>query len=56
MFKYFVVSIVMVPVLLGIFAAYRHDPGAGRSVLSISWAAFGIFWIALLYYLRFRWQ
>lgn len=56
MFKYLIVSIVLAPVLLGIFAASRHDPKAGRSMLRIGWVAFGVSWVALLYFLRYRWQ
>ena len=56
MFRYLIVSIVLVPVLLGIFAAKKEDPDAARIVLRIGWVAFGIFWIVLLHYLRYRWQ
>ena len=56
MFKYLIVSVVLVPVLLGIFAANQRDAYTGRLVLRAGWVAFGIFWIALLHYLRFRWQ
>ena len=56
MFKYLIVSIVLVPALLGIFAANQRDPASGRVMLRVGWIAFSVFWIALLYYLRFRWQ
>ena len=56
MFKYLIVSIVLVPALLGIFAANKHDPGAGRLVMRVGWVAFSVFWVVLLHFLRFRWQ
>lgn len=52
MFKYLLISIVIVPVLLGIFAARKPN---GRLVLGTSFVVYGILWVALLYFLKRRW-
>lgn len=56
MFKYFLISIVIAPVLLGIGMANGRDQARGRMHLRILWMAYGVVWIGVLYYLRRRWQ
>jgi hypothetical protein len=56
MFKYLVVSIVLVPVLLGLVAASSHDLAASPRTLRLRWFLFAMLWIGLLHLLRYRWQ
>lgn len=55
MFKLFLISIVIVPVLIGIFAADERARDGGRSLLRVVWVVYATLWLALLYYLRSRW-
>lgn len=54
-FKYLLVSIVFLPVLLGLAAASSPDLAVGRRVLRLRWFLFAVCWIGLLHYLRHRW-
>lgn len=56
MFKYLLISIVVVPLLLGVSAAKGHDPGRSRSALRIGWILYALLWFGVLYYLRGRWS
>ncbi|HUN74846.1 MAG TPA: hypothetical protein VMU40_10060 [Steroidobacteraceae bacterium] len=56
MFKYFLVSIALVPILLGVVAAKERDPARNRLALRISWIVYSALWFGVLYYLRFRWS
>jgi hypothetical protein len=55
MFKYLLVSIVIVPVLLGVMAANGRGGRRGLSVLRIVWVLYGVLWVGMLYYLENRW-
>ena len=55
MFKYLLVSIVFLPILLGLAAASSQDLAVGRRVLRLRWLVFAVCWIGLLHYLRHRW-
>jgi hypothetical protein len=54
-FKYLLLSIVIVPVLLGVKAAEYRSQARGFRVLMIGWAVYGVTWLGMLYYLRDRW-
>ena len=55
MFKLFLVSVVAVPVLLGMLAArIRSRPQALVALLALV-AAYDAFYVGVLYYLRMRW-
>ena len=55
MFKYFLISIAIVPLLLGVSAAKGGDPGRSRSALRVAWVLYALLWFGLLFYLRYRW-
>ena len=55
MFKYFLISIAIVPLLLGVGAANGRDGGGSRSALRVGWLVYALFWFGVLYYLRYRW-
>lgn len=52
MFKYLLMSIVIVPVLLGVKAANSQR---GIRVLVIGWALFSLLWVGMLFFLRLKW-
>jgi hypothetical protein len=54
-FNYFLISIVIAPILLGVAAGRAHAGGRGRSVLLAGWLAYALLWFGALYYLRHRW-
>jgi len=51
-FKYFLISIALVPLLVGVGAA---NAGNGQR-LRVVWVVYAVLWFALLYYLRYRWS
>ena len=55
MFKYVLISIVIVPVLLGVKAATYPSGRRGLRVLAVGWILYGVVWVAMLYFLRHRW-
>ena len=55
MFKYLLISIVIVPVLLGVKAANTRIGPRGLPVLVVGWVLFSVFWVGMLHYLRQRW-
>jgi hypothetical protein len=56
-FKYFLISIALVPLLVGVGAAARAgDLERRRSALRIGWLVYATLWFGVLYYLRFRWS
>ena len=52
MFKYLLLSIVIAPVLIGIVAAKRVR---GLPVLMAGGAAYFVFYVGMLYFLKTRW-
>ena len=56
MFKYLLISIALVPLLVGIRAANKGDVQRRRSALRVAWVLYATLWFGLLYYLRFRWS
>jgi hypothetical protein len=54
-FRYFLTSIIIVPVLLGVIAANYRGGAHARPLLRIGWMAYAALWFATLYYLRHRW-
>lgn len=55
MFKYLFISVVIVPILLGVKAAsVRGGPHSVR-VLIGSCVLYSVFWVGMLYYLKQRW-
>jgi hypothetical protein len=54
MFKWFLISIVIAPVLAGLIAA-RARGRAGLVGLLAALVLYDIFYIVLMYYLRVRW-
>ena len=55
MFRYFLTSITIVPVLLGVIAVSYRGNADSRSLLRIGWIVYGVLWFGMLYYLRHRW-
>ncbi len=55
MLKYLLISVVFLPVLFGVLASASPDLAAGRRTLRVRWILFGVFWIALLHFLRSWW-
>ena len=55
MFKYFLISIVIAPLLLGVSAAKGRSAGRSRSALRVGWVVYALLWFGVLYYLRYRW-
>jgi hypothetical protein len=55
-FKYFLISIAVIPLLLGVSAAKRRDGGRNGSALRIGWVLYALLWFGVLYYLRYRWS
>ena len=55
MFKNLLVSIVLVPVLLGMYAATTRRQGAGLVRLLALFFVFDVLYLFMLYYLRYKW-
>lgn len=55
MFKALLISIVIMPILLGVIAAKGRADGRDRTVLRGWWILYTCVWIGLLYLLRYRW-
>lgn len=55
MFKYFLISIAFVPLLVGVLAAKGADAARSRARLRASWVVYALLWFGALYYLRYRW-
>ena len=55
MFKYLLMSIVIVPVLLGMKAATSRGGLRGPWVLLTGWVLYSVLWLCMLYYLERRW-
>jgi hypothetical protein len=55
MFKWILISVVFVPVLLGMLAAKSRRERIGLLVLLALLLAYGVFYVVTLYYLRIRW-
>ena len=55
MFNYLLMSIVIVPVLLGVNAAMSRSGPRGLRMLLAGWVLFGILYLCMLYYLKHRW-
>ena len=56
MFKYLLISITLVPVLLGVSAARERDGASNRYALRVGWFLYATLWFGVLYYLRYRWS
>ena len=56
MFKYFLISIAIVPLLLGVSAAQGRGGAGNPSALRVGWVLYALLWFGVLYYLRFRWS
>jgi hypothetical protein len=54
-FKYLLLSIVIVPVLLGVKAANGRGNLRGLPVLLIGWVSYSVLWLGMLYFLKHRW-
>jgi hypothetical protein len=55
MFKALLISVVIVPVLLGMVAATNRRQRRGLPQLALFVVAYNVFYVLLLYYLRRRW-
>jgi hypothetical protein len=53
--KYFLISFVILPVLLGVLASRGRAGSADRTLLRAAWAVYAVLWFATLYLLRKRW-
>ena len=56
MFQYFMISIVIAPVLLGIMAANGRSRVQDHASFRVLWIVYAILWFCTLYYLRYRWR
>jgi hypothetical protein len=56
MFKYLLISIAIVPLLVGVSAAKGDDGRRRRSALRVGWVLYAVLWFGVLYYLRYRWS
>jgi len=54
-FNYLLMSIVIVPVLLGMKAATSRSGPRGFRLLLTGWVLYGVLWLCMLYYLDRRW-
>jgi hypothetical protein len=54
-FKLLLISIVIMPILLGVTAANNRPDGKNRSVLRSRWILYTTLWFGLLYFLRYKW-
>jgi len=54
-FKYILISIVIVPVLLGVKAADGRGGLTGLRVLRVARVLYGSFWLVMLYIMKYRW-
>jgi hypothetical protein len=55
MFAYLLMSIVIVPVLLGVKAATSRNEPRGLRTLLTGWVLYGILWLCMLYFVKHRW-
>ncbi len=55
MFKSLLISVVAVPVLLGMLAARSRREGRGLAQLLVCLFAYNLLYMIMLYYLRRRW-
>lgn len=55
MFKNLLVSIVLVPVLFGMYSASTRRVGAGLIRLLVLFFVYDVLYLLMLYYLRIRW-
>ncbi len=55
MFKLLLISIVMVPVLLGMQAAKSRSERRGLFLLLALMLTYGVLYVLMLFYLRVRW-
>ena len=55
MFKYFLISIVLAPVFIGITAAKGRKGGGDRTALRVGWMVYAVLWFGTLYLLRYKW-
>ena len=56
MFKYFLISVVIAPLLAGVLTVKGRDRGGDLSALKVTWITYAILWFGVLYYLRYRWS
>lgn len=54
-FKWLLISIVIVPVLLGMYAATSRRGPRGLPVLLGGLLLYDVLWLFMLYYLNYRW-
>ena len=50
------ISMVIVPTLLGVLAAREGSRRIAARNLHIAWVAYAVVWFIALYYLRYRWR
>jgi hypothetical protein len=55
MFKYLLMSIVIVPILIGITTAKRYSGRRALSSLTTGCGAYGVLWIGMLCFLTIWW-
>ena len=54
MFKSILISITILPILVGVMAAKGRDGGRDLSALRVGWAAYALLWMGALYFLAYR--
>jgi hypothetical protein len=54
-FKYILISMVIVPLLIGVIAVKGRSGAKDYSALRIGWVVYAVFWFGTLYFLRHKW-
>jgi hypothetical protein len=54
-FKYFILSVILVPPFLGILAARARGGRGSPALLRMSWVVYTVLWFGVLHFVRYRW-
>lgn len=55
MFKYLLISVIIVPTLIGIVAVIARESNRQVGTAWFGWLAYALLWVGLLHFLRSRW-
>jgi hypothetical protein len=53
-FKSILISVTIVPILVGVMAAKGRDGGRDLAALRVGWVAYAVLWLGALYFLAYR--
>jgi hypothetical protein len=54
-FELFMISVTIVPILLGVSAAKGRAGKPNPKMLRVGWIVYAVLWFGSLYLLRYRW-